>query len=238
MSALVKRLRYRILGTRAVPRVLLALVVLAAAGYFLVPRWFPSGGSGQLTALGTLEATEVTISSEVSARILAIPVEEGQAVHAGDLLVQLDDATTRLAYQRASTVDQDSLALQLAKYQLRAPRDGVILRRDAEPGEVAIPGATLLTLGDLSALDLTVYVAQNDLGRVHLGRRVLVVPEAAPDLSFNGQVQRIADQAEFTPRNTQTTKDRLDLVFAVKVHVPNVGDRLKSGMTATAWFEE
>jgi len=238
MSLPGKRLRYRILNARFAPRLLIAVLVVAVAGYFLVPRWFPVGEGRGLMALGTLEATEVAISSEVSARIVSIPIEEGQSVRTGDLLVQLDDATTQLEYRRASTVDQQSITLQLAKYQLRAPRDGVILRRDAEPGEVAVAGATLLTLGDLSALDLTVYVPQNDLGRVHLGQRVSVVPEAAPDLSFNAQVRRIADQAEFTPRNTQTTKDRLDLVFGVKVHVANVEGRLKPGMTAMAWFLE
>jgi HlyD family secretion protein len=234
----MKRLRYGLLRSRALPRLLIAMVAVAVGGYFLMPRWFPPTGGGEITALGTLEATEVTVGSEVSARIVEIPVEEGQTVRAGDLLVRLDDSATQLQYREASTVDQQSLAIQLAKYQIRAPRDGVILLRNAEPGEVAVAGASLLTIGDLSALDLMVYVPQTDLGRVRLGQKVSVVPEAVPDAAFSGQVLHIANQAEFTPRNTQTTKDRLDLVFGVKVHVRNVGGRLKPGMTATASFQE
>ncbi|HVB96969.1 MAG TPA: HlyD family efflux transporter periplasmic adaptor subunit [Chloroflexota bacterium] len=53
---------------------------------------------------------------------------------------------------------QQIIAVQLEKYTLRAPRDGVILRRSAEPGEVAVVGAPLLVLADLSKPELTVYV--------------------------------------------------------------------------------
>jgi HlyD family secretion protein len=226
--------RARILG----PRLVAAGLLIVLAAVFLGPRWFPAVPRGDLVALGTLESTEVMVSSEVTARIVAIAVDEGQTVHAGDPLVQLDDAATQLQYRQSDTVNQQTIALQLAKYQLRAPRDGVILLRNAEPGEVAVAGASLLTIGSLGTLDLTVYVPQRDLGRVRLGQRVSVVAEALPDVSFDGVVDRINDQAEFTPRNAQTTDDRLNLVFGVKVRVRNVDSRLKPGMTANARFLE
>src|SRR5215471_14177884 len=99
MTSVAKRLRYGL--PHALPRLLVALLVLGVGGYFLVPRWFPPSSSGEIAALGTLEATEVTVSSEVSARIVEIPVEEGQTVRAGDLLVRLDDSAPQLQYRQA-----------------------------------------------------------------------------------------------------------------------------------------
>jgi multidrug resistance efflux pump len=199
---------------------------------------FVASRGGALTALGTLEATEVTISSEVAARIREIAVGEGQSVPAGTVLVRLDDAVPQMQYRLGSPPEQQLLQVQLDKYTLAAPRSGVVLRRSAEPGEVALPGAPILTLADVTNLELTLYVLQQDLGRIYVGQPVELEIQALPGRVFAGAVSTVRDRAEFTPRNVQTAQDRLNLVFAVKVRVENPDQRLKPGMSVVARFVE
>lgn len=215
---------------------LLALAVFVVVG--LLRGWFAPPATGPLTALGTLEATEVTISAEVNARIRQVLAVEGQAVQAGDVLVRLDDAVPQLQYRLGTPAEQQVLQLQLEKYTLTAPVAGVVLRRSAEPGEVATVGAPLLTLADLSQLEATAYLPQRDLGRVYVGQPVTLEAEALPGARFLGTVRSVAERAEFTPRNTQTPRDRLNLVFAVKVRVSNPDRRLKPGMSVVVRFAE
>jgi multidrug resistance efflux pump len=236
VAALPRNLPGPKLRRALVVRLLVAAVVVAFVALVLIPRWIPPGSGDAPVALGTLEATEVSVSSEVNARVLSVAADEGQDVHAGDVLIRLDDAAIQLQSRQASAVDQQALAIQLAKYQLKAPSTGVVLRRDIQPGELAVVGAPLLAIGTLASLDLTVYVPQRDLDAVSLGQRVQVVAEALPAVAFDGQVRQIADRAEFTPRNAQTTNDRLNLAFGVKVRVSNARNQLKPGMTASALF--
>jgi multidrug resistance efflux pump len=215
----------------------LAALVAVGLGIVLYARWLDPPGDGAFTAQGTLEAREVSISSEVAARIMSIPVVEGQSVQAGDVLVKLDDAIPRLQYQLASAADQRVLALQLEHYTLRSPRAGLVARRSAQPGEVAVVGAPLMVIDDAADLDLTLYVLQRDLGRVHVGQSVRIEAEALGATRFSGEVTSLAGKAEFTPRTAQTLDDRLNQVFAVKAHVANPTLGLKPGMTVTAKFD-
>jgi multidrug resistance efflux pump len=218
----------------ALPGLLLALL----AGLALWRGWFVLGADGSLTALGTLEATEVTVSSEVTARIREILVAEGDTVHGGQVLIRLDDALLQQQYRQVGPGEQQLLDVQLSRYSVNAPLAGIVLRRSAEPGETAVAGAPLLTIADLAHLDVTVYVLQRDLGRVYPGQEVLLAAEALSDLKIVGQVKSVAARAEYTPRNAQTPKDRLNLVFAVKVRAYNDDKRLRPGMSVVARFAE
>lgn len=219
-------------------RPVVVALILLGIGAILAQRYVGGLGTSELQAEGTLEAQEVTISSEVTARIVTLPFREGQTVHAGDVLVRLDDSVLQIQFRQADVAGQLVIGAELNRYLIRAPRDGVVLRRDAEPGEVAVVGQPLLVLADLSTLDLTTYVPQRDLWRVHSEQHVSIAPEAESNQTFAGVVQSISDKAEFTPRSTQTTEDRLNLVFAVKVKVDNLDGRLKPGMTVNARFGE
>lgn len=212
------------------------LVVAAVAVWVLGSRWLPASTNGDLVAIGTLEAVELTIAAEVTSRVVEVLVDEGDPVRAGDALARLDSSLLDLQHRLASPAERQLLALQLEKYILRAPRDGRVLRRAVQPGEVAVPGAGLLTMVDPGRIDLTVYVLQRDLGRVQVGAPVVIAAEALPAETFSGTVVSVADRAEFTPRNTQTPKDRLNLVFAVKVRLISPDGRLKSGMSVSARF--
>ena len=125
---------------------------------------------------------------------------------------------------------------QMARLTVQAPADGVILTRAVEPGEVALPGGTLLVLGDLGHLTVTVYLPEDRYGAVKVGDKARVTVDSFPGQAFSGTVERIADQAEFTPRNVQTTTGRRTTVFAVKLAVDNPQGQLKPGMPADVVF--
>ena len=122
--------------------------------------------------------------------------------------------------------------LRLAYTVLRAPFDGVVLVRQAELGEVVSPGTPIITLGDLDHLWVRVYVAETDLGKVHWGQAVDVHTDSYPGKVYAGRVSFISSEAEFTPKSVQTEKERVTLVYRVKVDVPNPGYELKPGMPA------
>jgi len=127
-----------------------------------------------------------------------------------------------------------ALQVQLDKRTLRSPIDGVVTSRSAHAGEAAIAGATLLTIADLDEVRLTVYIPESELGRVYLGQEVQVEVDSFPGRSFPGTVSYISTEAEFTPKNVQTEKDQVNMVFAVRIRLPNPDHLLKPGMPAEA----
>ena len=132
----------------------------------------------------------------------------------------------------AANAALDVLKVQLDKLTLVAPADGVILARAIEPGEVAMPGATLLTLGKLDSLSITVYIPEDQYGQIKLGQSASVTVDSFPGQTFDAKVTYIANQAEFTPRNVQTSEGRATTVYGVKLSVSNVDGKLKPGMPA------
>jgi multidrug resistance efflux pump len=127
-----------------------------------------------------------------------------------------------------------SIEVQLDKLNLTAPRDGIITDRPANPGELATPGATLMNLGDLDQVTLTVFIPVTQIGQVRVGQTARVEVDAYPGETFEGTVAFIAPEAEFTPKNVQTEEERVNLVFAVKITLDNPDHRLKPGMPADA----
>jgi HlyD family secretion protein len=113
----------------------------------------------------------------------------------------------------------------------------VVLDQALQAGELAAPAATILTLADLSQVELVVYVPENRIGEVQLGQTVKISVDSFPGQVFEGQVARIRDQAEFTPRNVATAEERLNTFFAVEIRLPNPNGDLKPGMPADAVFE-
>jgi len=163
--------------------------------------------------------------------------------------MQLDDVETQEAVLEAqqkvvrAQVVQAEAALELAETQLAytrvsAPVSGTVIRRDVELGETVLPGSALMTLADLSSMEVKVYVPGPMLGKIRLGQRVDLVTDSYPDRRFTGSVATIADEAEFTPKNVQTRDERVRLVYRVKVRVPNPDGILKTGMPVDAWFVE
>src|SRR5207253_1539744 len=114
---------------------------------------------------------------------------------------------------------------------------GLVLRKAMEVGETATPGAPILTLMDPNDLWLRAYVSETDLGRIRLGQAATLSVDAFPGRRFAGVIREIASEAEFTPKNVQTKKERVNLVYRVKIAVANAGGALKPGMPADAQID-
>ena len=127
-----------------------------------------------------------------------------------------------------------ALETQIEKMTLHSPIAGIVTSRSAHEGEAAIAGATLLSVANLDEVKLTVYIPEDELGRVYLGQQVEVQVDSFPGRVFTGTVCYISQQAEFTPRNVQTEEERVNMVFAVRVRLPNQDHLLKPGMPADA----
>ena len=147
----------------------------------------------------------------------------------------------RIAAARAS-LDGARARLSTAKERLGyatlvAPISGVVLTKSVEPGEQVAAGTPVVTLGDLEQCWLKGYIAETDLGRVKLGQRARVTTDGQPGKVFEGRVSFISSQAEFTPKSVQTEKERVKLVYRIKIALANPGMELKPGMPADAEIE-
>ena len=139
----------------------------------------------------------------------------------------------------AVTQAEASLALidkQIAMLTVTSPADGTILTRSIQPGEIVSPSAAAMTLGRLDNLSITVYVPEDRYGELSLGEFATVTVDSFPGETFTANVSHISEQAEFTPRNVQTTEGRTSTVFAVKLQVQDPGGKLKPGMPADVTF--
>jgi HlyD family secretion protein len=131
-----------------------------------------------------------------------------------------------------------ALNVQRDKHSLGAPQAGWIVEQVGHEGEMAVPGAPLLTLADLSKVTLTVYVPEPDIDLISLGQKVDVFVDTFPGEPFPGRIIFISDEAEFTPKNVQTKEERKNTVFGVKIKLENQDQRLKPGMPADAILAE
>jgi len=322
---------------RVIPIVL--LVVAAGAALYFFPEWFQRApAESEMKLSGNIEAHESLVSFKVTGRIVELPVEEGQALKAGQLIARLDNDDYRqqvamdeaalhvrtrqldlaLAGSRQQEIDaakhsvddaradlkqkeqdferydalykrdeipaqtrdqaqtnvtrakatlarleqiynelvegtrQEEIAvdranvsqasqnlgmsrIKLSYTTLTAPFDGVILVRQAELGEVTQLGTPVVTLADLDHIWVRVYVPETDLGRVHWGQDVTVRTDTFPGKNYHGKVSFISSEAEFTPKSVQTEKQRVTLVYRVKVDVDNPAHELKPGMPADVY---
>jgi HlyD family secretion protein len=167
---------------------------------------------------------------------------EGQAVlkQAQSNLLRIDAARKDVDAARsgiaAARAASDQVSIQLDYAQLKAPGPGVITSRSVEPGEVVTPGREVLTLSQLATVDLKIFVDETEIGKVKPGQKAEVRVDTFPNKSFAGMVTFISPEGEFTPKIIQTKKERVKLVYLVKVSIPNPGLELKSGMPADAWL--
>lgn len=319
---------------------ILLAAVMVIAGFYYYPRWSSQRPAENfLKFSGNIEAHESLVSFKVTGRIIALPVEEGQAVKAGQLLARLDDddyhqqvaveqanervrdqqLTLSLAGSRSqeikaaeqavldakadleqkkkdlqryealyrkdeipgqtrdlaetnvnraqanyerlrqvynqltegtraeeisvgrANVDQARQSLQLARIRLgytalRAPLNGVVLVRQVELGEVVVPGTPIVTLADLEHIWVRVYVPETDLGRVRWGQEATVRTDTYPEKSYRGRISFISAEAEFTPKSVETQKERVTLVYRMKIDVENPAYELKPGMPADVFI--
>jgi HlyD family secretion protein len=146
---------------------------------------------------------------------------------AGMARSSLKAAEADLARIRANI---DIIKKQVADCIPTAPLTGTVVTTYAEPGELAVAGKALVRIAGLDTVWVKIYLPPEDLTRLTLGDQALVDPEDGRSESIKGRLSWISPEAEFTPKNVQTKEARADLVYAVKVTIPNPDEDLKIGM--------
>jgi HlyD family secretion protein len=251
-----------------------------------------------VTATGSVNArTTVKISADVAAKIMSLPVKEGDAVKKGDLLVMLDQtryqaavnqaeaalAAARSAEKRSEASLQEAkqsyergqklyaaqliseethtqlqTALDVAKANLessqyytkqqrgaldeikdnldktiiRSPIDGTVTAVNAEIGEIVMvgtmnnAGTVIMTVADLSTIEVEVNVDETDIARVKVGQDAKIELDALPDTSFKGTVTEVGNAAANAGSSGVTN-------FTVKILLLEKVEGIKPGMTAT-----
>lgn len=249
--------------------VLFAVAIAGSLWFFFLRQKMET-----LSASGTIEATEVRVSSKVMGRVEETRFEEGAGVSSAEVLLKIEDleyaavlesarakydiaksdferikklraekVVSLQDYERAEAAMKiASAAFLSAKIQyentiVRSPISGTVLIKAIEKGELAGVGAPLYTLANLSSVNLKVYLAEKDVGKVDIGEEVLISVDSYPDEKFKGKVIYISDKAEFTPKAIQTKEERVTQVFGIKVSIPNPDLKLKPGMPADAEFQ-
>jgi HlyD family secretion protein len=134
---------------------------------------------------------------------------------------------------RAKAALQFSM-VDLDETVIRAPISGLVLTKAADQGETVLSGAAIVVVIDPQDLWLRVFIPENEIGRVRLGQEARIRVDSFPDRPFAGKVIEISSKAEFTPKNVQTKKERVHLVFGVKIALENPQGLLKPGMPADA----
>lgn len=157
----------------------------------------------------------------------------------------IDRQIASIQTQNAGIVEEmEVVARQIAqidesihKCYIRNPVKGTVLSKFAEAGEIAAPGRALYKIADLSVMELKVYVSGTQLPAVKQGQKVevLIDADAKTNRKLNGVVSWISPKAEFTPKIIQTKEERVNLVYGVKIRVPNDGS-LKIAMPAEVNF--
>lgn len=179
------------------------------------------------------QAQSQVISAQTALNTAEADLNRAQAqlesLKAGATDEQLESAGSRIEEAEAALA---SIETQIDRMALTSPTSGVVLDQTLHVGELAAPGVTALTLADLDTVELTVYIPAGDLDRVELNQEVSVQVDAFPRETFEGTISYISDEAEFTPSGVQTPEERVSLVYAVKIRLPNPDHQLKPGMPA------
>ncbi len=226
------------------------LAIILVTGFFIWKTlWQPN-----FVYAGTIEATRIDLPSRVPTVVKEISVEEGQAVKQGEVLAKLscedlslvaelarDDYDRALKLKRGGSISiesfeqaqnrKDLAETKLSWCSIISPVDGTVLTKFLEPTEWVNPGTKILTVADLSRLWAYFYVPQEVMSKLKVGQKVEGVIPELQNRKFSGQVIKINDEAEFTPKNVQTQSERTRLVFGVKVLFDNSSGALKPGMT-------
>lgn len=146
-----------------------------------------------------------------------------------------------LAGTRSNRIDHARAALHridthLAELRVVAPTNCVLEVLSVKVGDVLAPNRELATLILAQHLWVRVYVAQPQLGNLKLGQEVQFRADAVPGKTFRGEIEQISRSAEFTPRNVQTTEERVKRVFGVKIRLNDESGELRPGMTGDVVF--
>ena len=151
-------------------------------------------------------------------------------------LVQAGPRTEKIEQARAQ-VERAQESLNVAQTRLGyatliSPMDGIILTQNIEAGEYVTAGVAVVTVGKMDPVWLRAFIDETDLGRVRIGQAVRISTDTYPNKTYKGTISFISSESEFTPKTVQTDKERVKLVYRIKIDIPNPDMELKPGMPA------
>lgn len=173
------------------------------------------------------EATVAAAKAQVTSASAAIVAAEVQVVSEQSQVEAIDAMLERIQ-------------VEIDDSQLKAPRDGRIQFRVAQPGEVLPAGGRVMNMLDVSDVYMTFFLPTEAVGRVALGSEVRLVLDAAPDFVIPAKISFIASAAQFTPKTVETASERQKLMFRVRAQIDRelLLERLeyvKTGLPGEAW---
>jgi len=168
-------------------------------------------------------------SYKIAQAAVQVAAENYQLVKEGPRKEDIEDARAQVEQARASVKLNET---QLGYATLYSPISGVVLVKSGEIGEVVNVGTSILTIADVENVWLKAYIPETDLGKVKWGQDVIVTTDLRPQKKYMGRISFISSQAEFTPKQIQTEKERVTLVYRIKVDISNKDHELKPGMPA------
>uniref|UniRef100_A0A1I7ZDJ9 HlyD_D23 domain-containing protein n=1 Tax=Steinernema glaseri TaxID=37863 RepID=A0A1I7ZDJ9_9BILA len=202
---------------------------------------------------GRLEATEVQIATKVPGRLAEVLADEGDRKYSSQQLLDQQQARydtsnsavvaarAQLAAIKAAIGAAEAQVAQLTSEiddsSLRAPIDGVIQLRLAEPGEVLGAGGRVLLLIDPSDQYMNLYLPASTTGKLTVGDQARIVLDALPDRALPAKISFVAAKAQFTPKQVETRDERQKLVFRVKLRLtePSAVPQAKPGMPGAGY---
>jgi len=125
---------------------------------------------------------------------------------------------------------------------LKAPLDGRVQYRVAEPGEVLSSGGRVLNMVDLTDVYMTFFLPDEIAGKVRIGADARIVLDIDPKHPLPAKITYVADVAQFTPKTVETQVERQKLMFRIKAHINRALlekfiDGVKTGMPGVAWVK-
>ena len=184
----------------------------------------------QLASVERLAQSELASAQSLDTARDAVHQAEGERQ-------RLEAQSKSLAQQIESAEARANLArTELDRTTVYAPQEGTVLVRAVEAGEVVQVGQPLALLVDVTRLELKVYLAVDELGKIRLGDEARVRVDAFPHDLFEAAVVRVDDYAQFTPRDIHVPDERTQMVYGVTLALDNAERRLKPGMPADAWI--
>ncbi|HWR29289.1 MAG TPA: efflux RND transporter periplasmic adaptor subunit [Negativicutes bacterium] len=185
-------------------------------------------------AISTQQLDASRSAHEVAANSLVAAQSRYSLLQAGNRPETIE--AQRLEVDRSEAVLAGSRT-QIADMTVTSPLSGRVLSKNYEVGEYINAGVSIATIGDLQDCWVKVYVSTEQLGQIRLGQSVKVKIDAYPDKTFKGEIKEINQNAEYTPRQSITQRERANMVFAVKVKIANAEEIMKPGLPADVVFE-
>lgn len=180
-------------------------------------------------AVHNAEAALAAAKAQVAAAQSAIVAAKSQVTGAHSSVTAVAATVTRIE-------------ADIADSQLKAPRDGRVQYRVAQPGEVLAGGGKVLNMVDLGDVYMTFFLPETVAGKVAMGSEVRIVLDAAPEYVIPAQVSFVASVAQFTPKTVETASERQKLMFRVKARIdPELLKQhlkqIKTGLPGVAWLK-